>query len=580
VLIWPLIAWYRRCVRRSLRWRLAESHVGTVLLSVLAISLLGAVATTVAGFIQNPVGQEPATEAQWVATALDRLGWTDDAAIRDPKTSALLAAMATGEVGPNVLNRDVNLIAAIGKNLANISSISVIGPDLRVMASSDRLLINRDALLIGPTALGVARRALDGSASTEANSSIVPGIDAITGAFPLMGTVIDPTTFRPVRGVVGAVVVDKSAQSFPTGWGLVALAMQYVGRIALTIAALVGIPAIPVGIVVGIRRAQAIGRPISDLANAADAIAMQHLDVRVRVDGDDEIASLGRRFNQMADRLEASVSREAAALAEAEHLLSQSRDLVANVSHELRTPVALVRAHIEALAGEPEHLEDYARIALRETDRLEALVNDLFQLARLESQGVALVRETFDAGGAVREAVESLAEPARRDAGLTISTDLPPVPLACVGDRQRLVQVIQNLVRNAVRFTPEGGIILVGAHAKGDAVALTVRDTGLGIAPADLPHVFDRFYRSEQSRNRSHGGAGLGLSIARQLIGAMGGEIEVDSELGEGTMFTIRLPAAGATPAANGVAPVEGGIDGRPSQRTPSTRRVRASPSP
>jgi len=129
--------------------------------------------------------------------------------------------------------------------------------------------------------------------------------------------------------------VDKSAQSFPTGWGLVALAMQYVGRIALTIAALVGIPAIPVGIVVGIRRAQAIGRPIADLANAADAIAMQHLDVRVQVDGDDEIASLGRRFNQMADRLQASLTREAAARAEAEHLLSQSRDLVANASHEL-----------------------------------------------------------------------------------------------------------------------------------------------------------------------------------------------------------------------------------------------------
>ena len=242
--------------------------------------------------------------------------------------------------------------------------------------------------------------------------------------------------------------------------------------------------------------------------------------------------------------------------------------------------MALVRAHIEALAGEPEHLEDYTRIALRETDRLEALVNDLFQLARLESQGVALAHEPFDAGGAVREAVESLAEPARRDAGLTISTDLPPAPLSCVGDRQRLVQVIQNLVRNAVRFTPEGGIILVGAHAEADRVALTVRDTGLGIAPVDLPHVFDRFYRSEQSRNRSHGGAGLGLSIARQLIGAMGGEIVVDSELGEGTVFTIRLPAAGGTPSVNGVPPAGAEVDGGREHRTPVTRRVRAAPIP
>jgi signal transduction histidine kinase len=543
---------YRRSVRRSLRWRLAESHVGTVLLSVLAISLLGALATTAAGFLQNPVGQEPATEARWVAKALADLGWTDEQAVREGKTSALLAAMATGKVGPNVLDNDVNLIAVTGKNLANISSISIVGPDLTILASSDPLLIGRYALLIGPTALGVAQHALDGSASTQENSSIVPGIDAITGAYPLSA---DGDQATAKSEIVGAVVVDKSAQSLPTGWGLVGLALEYVGTIALTIAALVGIPAVPVGIVVGIRRAQAISRPITELADAADAIAEQRLDARVRVAGEDEIGTLGLRFNQMADRYQESLTREAAARAQAELLLAQSRDLVANVSHELRTPVALVRAHLEALAGSPEHLEDYTRIALRETDRLEALVNDLFQLARVESQGAALPREPFDAAGVVREATESLAEPARRDSGIALKTEVGPAGLRGLGDRARLVQVIQNLIRNAIRYTPEGGIILVAAHADGDRVAFSVRDTGQGIAPEDVPHVFDRFYRSEQSRNRSHGGAGLGLAIARQLIEAMGGEIGVESALGEGTVFTIRLPRQRLAPSAHPVAP-------------------------
>jgi len=550
LLIVPLIRAYRQRVNRSLRWRLAESHVGTVLLSVLAISLLGAIATMMAGFIQNPVGQEPATDARWVAESLDDLGWTSDDALRDPKTSALLAAMATGKIGPNVLDQDVNINSSIGKFLANISSISIVGPDRQIIASSEPLLIDRSAMLIGTTALGVADRALAGSASTRENSSIVPGVNAITGAYPIFSPPNDESVTGS-RRIVGAVVVDKSAQSTPTGWGVVRLALAYVSTVALAIAALVGIPAIPVGTIVGIRRARSIAEPVRALADTADAIAEQHFEARVDVRGNDEIAALGRRFNQMADRLQESIAREAAARTQAEVLLSQSRDLVANVSHELRTPVALVRAHIEALASEPEHLEEYTRIALRETDRLEALVNDLFQLTRLESQGMALERLPFDSCTVVREAAESLAEPARRDSGIALQAEAWPCPMPCLGDRTRVVQVLQNLIRNAIRFTPEGGIILVGAQPAGDRVELTVRDTGLGIAPQDLPHVFNRFYRSEQSRHRAHGGAGLGLAIARQMVEAMGGDIRVESILGEGTVFTIGLPTAAATDVAD-----------------------------
>lgn len=573
LLIWPLIQTYRDCIRRSLRWRLAESHVGTVLFSVVAISLVGSVAAVSRTFVDKPMAQEPAREAKWVAEGLTKLGWADDLAllpssalgsltmialdddrvvqtarvarVAQENISALLSAMATGQVIPNEFTKDINLGASfvVGERLANISSISIVGRDQTVLASSEPLLNGRSVLLISSTAMGLAQKAINGSDSTSANTGINEGIDSITGSYPLKAS--DGRT-------IAAVVVDKKSRTLPTGWRFSLLVLTYVGAIAARILLLVGLPAIPIGMIVGIRRARAISRPISELAATAEAIGEDKLDARVRVEGDDEIGQLGRRFNQMADRLQESLTREAAARTRAEGLLAANRELVANVSHELWTPVALVRAHIETLADEPERVDEYCRIALRETDRLEALVNDLFQVARLESQAMQLEREPFDAGAAAREATESLAEPARREAGIVMRAEVGAGDLGCVGDRARLVQVLQNLMRNAIRFTPEGGIILVGAREEGDAVAVTVRDTGVGIAPDDLPHVFDRFYRSEQSRNRSHGGAGLGLAIARQLIEAMGGTIAVESELGEGTVFTIRLPRRGVAASAPG----------------------------
>jgi two-component system sensor histidine kinase BaeS len=181
----------------------------------------------------------------------------------------------------------------------------------------------------------------------------------------------------------------------------------------------------------------------------------------------------------------------------------------------------------------------------------------------------------FDAGAAVREAIESLAEPARRDAGISMKVEIGPGSLSCFGDRARLVQVLQNLMRNAIRYTPEGGIILGGAHVDGDQIAITVRDTGLGIPAADVPHIFDRFYRSEQSRNRSHGGAGLGLAIAKQMVEAMGGTIGAESEVGEGTVFRIHLPRASA-PATESNGAASGLVRERGPALLPRAKRTRA----
>ena len=577
LLVLPAIRRYRERTRHSLRWRLAGSHIGTILLSILATSVISAVVSVTYAFIQQPMQQEPAAEAAWVAEGLTELGIVDRLVLIGPgdqefgplpsvdrgndpwstelpgeqlqaQLSTLLAAMATGEFGPNVLTNDINFTNIVGKRLANIKSISIVGHDMRILASSAPVLTGREALLISPAALGVAQSALDGSTSVLDNTRIVEAISSITGSYPL----------RNASGaVVAAVVVDKSAQSLPSGWGFIGLTLTNVGQLALLMALLIGIPAIPIGAFIGFRRARAISQPVVALTSAADAIADERLDVRVQPVGEDEIAALGRRFNDMAERLQASLAREAAARARAEALLAANQELVANVSHELRTPVALVRAHLESLATDPEQAEEYIRIALREADRLEALVDDLFQLARLEGQDIALDREPYDAGGAVREATESLIEPARRETGILLRADVAVGDLQCVGDRARLVQVVQNLIRNAIRHTPEGGIVLVTARPERDRVIVSVQDTGVGIPPEDLPFIFDRFYRGERSRNRSHGGAGLGLAIAKRMIEQMGGTITVESEIGEGSMFTITLPRAGArnrTPQSSALA--------------------------
>jgi signal transduction histidine kinase len=546
--LWPLIAAYERKSRRTLRWRLAESHVLTVFLSVLAIAIIGGAGLVAYAFQENPVAQEPVNEAQVVARMLQNLGWTSVDDLSRPEVSTLLMLVATGEVGPNSFDDNVNLMADIGRRFDNIKSISIIGHDHVVIACSRPSFVGKEAFLVGPTVLGPAQAALDGGTDTSLDSVLNRRNNKfITGSYPLYA--LDENGAPDTSRVIAAVVVDKTDRTLPDGRELVMLALNYVGQIGLTIAVLVGIPAIPVGLMIGLRRARGIAKPVAETAQAARSIAAGDLTVRVNASGDDEIAELGHSFNKMADRLQVSLETEAEARARAEQLLAANRDLVANVSHELRTPVALVRGHLEALETDPENVDDYVRIALRETDRLERLVNDLFQLSRLESKVVKLERAPFDGAAAAREAQESLAEPARRTAGITMLVEVGEGDLRCLGDRARLIQVLQNLIRNAIRFTPEGGIILVGADQEGDSVAFTVRDTGIGISPEDLPHVFDRFYRADSSRNRKSGGAGLGLAIAKELIEQMGGTIEVASEQDEGSVFTIRLARAALDPA-------------------------------
>jgi signal transduction histidine kinase len=267
------------------------------------------------------------------------------------------------------------------------------------------------------------------------------------------------------------------------------------------------------------------------------------------------------RFAQRALSPSATVRRLYAAEAlaaeergKAERAEQSRRDLIINVGHELRTPTASILGHVESITlaldspdghVPPETLRTYLYIVQREAERLSSLVDDLLAVARAERAELQLVIAPVDAAEVIHEVYQTLAPLARRERQVMlveeVQPDLPPL----LADRQRLSQVLLNLVRNAITYTPAGGIVSIALRrADGDWLLLTVADTGSGIAPADLQRVFERFYRADESRARSSGGFGLGLAIARDLVEAMGGTITAESIVGEGSCFHVRLPIA------------------------------------
>lgn len=245
--------------------------------------------------------------------------------------------------------------------------------------------------------------------------------------------------------------------------------------------------------------------------------------------------------------------------ARAERADQSRRELIVNASHELRTPIASIRAHVDALLPEGERPSDadtrqYLTIVQREAERLGALVDDLLALARADANELRLDVRPIACGEVAEEVYQSLGPLARRERQVTLVHRIAPNLPLVLADRDRLAQVLLNLVRNAITYTPAGGIVSIDvAQADQGSVAISVSDTGVGIPPEDLARVFDRFYRTDASRARSTGGFGLGLSIARDLMQAMGGQITAESNAGEGSIFRVYLRIAPqiALPQAN-----------------------------
>jgi signal transduction histidine kinase len=298
---------------------------------------------------------------------------------------------------------------------------------------------------------------------------------------------------------------------------------------------LAGAAALGAATVVSLLVSAQVAGPIRQLAIASRRIARGDYRERVDEGGPSELSQLAASFNAMAAELEGAEQRRL--------------ELIGDVAHELRTPIATIEGYLEGLLDGvvPPTERTWAKLHA-EAGRLRRLAEDLQQLSRAEAQQLALVLEPVAPAAIVQAALDRVHLDFEAK-GLELDADLPSaVPDVCA-DPDRAVQVLTNLLTNAFRSTAASGRVEVAVARDRDAVCFQVRDSGIGIASAHLPHLFERFYRVDKSRARSSGGAGVGLTIARALVEAMGGRIWAESGgLGQGATFRFTLPLA--TPAA------------------------------
>lgn len=318
--------------------------------------------------------------------------------------------------------------------------------------------------------------------------------------------------------LAGAVVVAKPLRALQSwaplaGWFAVAIAVS-----------------LAVSLLMAILLARRLSRPLHEITQAAEAVAQGDFTRSVSVRSQDEIGRLADAFRYMSGEVQKSQE--------------QQRQFVINVSHELRTPLTSIAGHARALsdgvASDPAEVSKSLAAINTETGRLSRLIEDLLSLAKFDARQFELKTATVLLSEELQGVAAAFARPAQEQ-GVKLSVTVPS-DLTVTTDPGRLVQILTNLVQNALGHTPAGGSVIVNARRAGSQVELSVSDTGRGISPQDLPHVFDRFYRA--GREAPEAGLGLGLSISRELARALGGDISVSSNPDEGTAFTVSLPAS------------------------------------
>jgi signal transduction histidine kinase len=336
--------------------------------------------------------------------------------------------------------------------------------------------------------------------------------------------------------------------------------------------AVIGLIALAVAIVVAAMLARRITTPLRRLTEASHDLAEGDFARRVPSDaivgGPIELSDLGLQFNAMAERLQESVEiirRDR----------DRSREFLADVSHELRTPIAALRTFnellVEGAADDPTARAEFLETSRAQLERLDWLAQNLLELSKLDSGLVLLDLRREDLRSSVEQAVDQAAATARRR-GVHVTMQRPHEAIQIRHDPVRIGQVVTNLVGNAIKFTPRGGRVdvTVGAEPAG-AASITVADSGIGIEPAELPRIFDRFFRGSRANEARGSGSGLGLAIVRSIVEMHAGTVAVESRLGAGTTFRVVLPAQPRPPA---------GADGTRVAETSSSPTQNLNPQP
>ena len=409
----------------------------------------------------------------------------------------------------------------------------------------------REARIIQPA----AQEAADGLLVTVEVFNVVDGSEAAFAepedveAATSQGLAADP--LAPSTRLAFSVELPLSEQPLaPDG----TLQLEVVVSVPFTVreatlaqvrAALVGAGALAllVSLGVGVWAARRLTIPLDRLGSFSTRLAHGQLDARVPPAGVEEIDQLGDQFNLMADRLTESLQ-----LLEADR--DRLREFVADVSHELRTPLAALRTYTELQRDgvDEKTRHEFLDRSSEQLSRLEWMSANLLDLSRIDAGIFPMDVRVGDLREPIRAAVEASAE-AAAGRGIGVTYAAPSTMVAIRFDRERIVQLVNNLVGNAVKFTPRGGTVAVQVLDQAEAAVIEVSDTGPGIPPAELPRIFERFYRGTNLGQARASGSGLGLAIARSIVEMHGGFIDVTSVLGEGAVFRVVLPRQGAAAA-------------------------------
>lgn len=290
-----------------------------------------------------------------------------------------------------------------------------------------------------------------------------------------------------------------------------------------------GAIALLLSVILGIYFAVGIARPVQRISDTASAIKEGNLSARTGLSGDDQLGQLGQRFDEMADAIERDRDLE--------------RQLIGDVAHELRTPLMAIQATVEAIQdGVFEADEDHLNTISFETRRLGRLVEALLHLNRLENGTTEVKRDLVNLSsvvGGLSTTHEALIE----SSGIMFFTDVAP-NVMIVGDQDLISQAVANLLSNAVRYTPENGMVTVELTRENGYAKISVRDTGVGISDEDMKKVFSRFWRADVARQSVDGGLGIGLALVKEVVDQHFGDVSVSSTLGEGSTFVMRIPLA------------------------------------
>jgi signal transduction histidine kinase len=314
--------------------------------------------------------------------------------------------------------------------------------------------------------------------------------------------------------------------------------LMFTSQHDLLLATILLIFASGIAMVLGLFLSTALTDRIRTINQAAQAVSRGELGVRIQPQGADEVADLANKFNEMTTQLQVAQKNQ-------RMLENTRRDLIAWVSHDLQTPLASMQVITEALVDgvvtDTETVQRYLATQQKNIRDLSVLIDDLFQMTQLEAGGLALECSQASLADLLSDTLESFHAQAVQQ-GVDLSVGVTPGVDKVYMDTRLIGRVLNNLISNAIRHTPPGGRVNVTTERMTGRLKITISDSGEGIPSEDLPYVFDRFYRGEKSRSRSTGGAGLGLAIARGIVEAHGGEINVESSLGHGSIFWFTLP--------------------------------------